>query len=301
MLIENTLFGTKDKVAEAIEVLQLMEPPEGYWVAFSGGKDSVTVKALCDMAKVKYEAHYSVTSVDPPELVRFIKDKYPDVSFDIPQDRNGKPITMWNLIPKEKAPPTRLMRYCCEELKESAGEGRLTVTGVRWAESSRRTKSQGHATSINTKGLDTDLGTKTAQGGIVLNMDNAESRELVESCYRHRNILLNPIIEWTDEEVWEFIHTYKVPYCELYDRGHKRLGCIGCPMGGAEGMKQQFAEYPKYEQAYLRAFKRMLDERNKNGLDTTKWDTPEAVMEWWLGDKTDKPIEGQIEMFEDKE
>ena len=73
----------------------------------------------------------------------FIRDKYPDVSRDIPHDKDGKPITMWNLIPKKKMPPTRLARYCCSVLKESAGKGRITVTGVRWAESARRKENQG--------------------------------------------------------------------------------------------------------------------------------------------------------------
>lgn len=143
-LKETMLDGTVvDKVQIAIDRYKAFEPEEGYFLAFSGGKDSVCIKALADMAGVKYDAHYSVTSVDPPELVAFIRDKYPDVSRDIPRDKNGKAITMWNLIPKKKMPPTRLARYCCSVLKESAGKGRITVTGVRWAESARRKENQG--------------------------------------------------------------------------------------------------------------------------------------------------------------
>ena len=147
-LKETMLDGTVvDKVQIAINRYKAFEPPEGYFLAFSGGKDSVCIKALADMAGVKYDAHYNVTSVDPPELVRFIKEKYPDVSRDIPHDTDEKPITMWNLIPKKKMPPTRLARYCCSVLKESAGIGRITVTGVRWAESLRRKENQGEINS----------------------------------------------------------------------------------------------------------------------------------------------------------
>lgn len=131
-----------DKVELAIERLKAYEPKEGYFLAFSGGKDSVVVKALLDMANVKYDAHYSITSVDPPELVRFVKS-FKDVQMDAPTYPNGKRITMWNLIPKKKFPPTRIARYCCEVLKESSGKGRVTVTGVRWAESPNRRKNQG--------------------------------------------------------------------------------------------------------------------------------------------------------------
>lgn len=146
MLKENTLFGERDKVAEAIQRLRSFEPEDGYYVAFSGGKDSQCIYHLCEMAGVKFDAHYSVTSVDPPELVRFIKDHYQNVKREIPHDKDGKPITMWNLIPKKGMPPTRLVRYCCAELKESSGKGRVTVTGVRWAESANRKNNQGVVT-----------------------------------------------------------------------------------------------------------------------------------------------------------
>lgn len=134
-----------DYVQRSIGRLKAFEPPEGYFVAFSGGKDSQCVYHLCEMAGVKFDAHYSITSVDPPELVRFIREKYPNVAMEIPHDKDGKPITMWNLIQKKLMPPTRLARYCCTTLKEKAGEGRVTVTGVRWAESNNRKENQGIA------------------------------------------------------------------------------------------------------------------------------------------------------------
>ena len=279
MLQEYTIFGVEDKVKNSINALRTFEPPEGYFVAFSGGKDSVVVKALCDIAGVKYDAHYNVTSVDPPELVQFIKDFHPDVKRDIPQDADGKPITMWNLIPKKSMPPTRLVRYCCQELKERNGKGRICVTGVRWAESVRRKNKHGLV---------------SIWGGTILNNDNDESREVLESCYRHKKTLLNPIINWEDEDVWEFIKTNKIPYCKLYDEGYTRLGCIGCPMNTAAAAAE-LEKYPKYKQAYLRAFERMLEERQKKGLKT-EWETADEVMEWWLTGKVEKPIDGQMEM-----
>ena len=137
-----------DRVETAIERLKAFEPPEGYWLAFSGGKDSVAIKALADMAGVKYEAHYQNTSVDPPELVQFIKT-FDDVQMDSPKDKDGNRITMWNLIPKKKMPPTRIVRYCCHELKEASGKGRLVITGVRWAESVKRRQNQGEVTIMD--------------------------------------------------------------------------------------------------------------------------------------------------------
>ncbi|MDO4861731.1 MAG: hypothetical protein Q3984_03585 [Eubacteriales bacterium] len=144
----------QEKVDKSIERLKAFEPPEGYYLAFSGGKDSVVCKALLEAAGVKYDATYRVTSVDPPELVRFIKEKHADVKREVPrysaddkrEEYAGKPVTMWNLIPRKLMPPTRLVRYCCASLKESGGDGRLTVTGVRWAESVNRKRNQGVVT-----------------------------------------------------------------------------------------------------------------------------------------------------------
>jgi phosphoadenosine phosphosulfate reductase len=107
-----------EKVQASIQRMKVFEPPEGYLLAFSGGKDSVVLKALADMSGVKYTAHYNVTSVDPPELVRFIREKYPDVAWEYPRYNDGKRITMWNLIPRKYLPPTRVVRYCCSNLKE---------------------------------------------------------------------------------------------------------------------------------------------------------------------------------------
>lgn len=274
-----------DRVETAIERLKAFEPPEGYRLAFSGGKDSVAIKALADMAGVKYEAHYQNTSVDPPELVQFIKT-FDDVQMDSPKDKDGNRITMWNLIPKKKMPPTRIVRYCCHALKETGGDGRLVITGVRWAESVKRRQNQGEVTIMDgTKenlmemGFDESVLNSTPYGGVVLNMDNAESKDIVSMCYRTRKTTVNPIIDWSNEDVWEFIHKYNVPYCHLYDEGYKRLGCIGCPM--STHAAEELERYPKYKQAYMRAFDRMLEERKQRGYDD-HWKTAEDVMAWWL-------------------
>jgi phosphoadenosine phosphosulfate reductase len=271
-LIEETLFGTVDKVQIAIDRLKAFEPADGYWLAFSGGKDSVVIKRLAQMAGVKFEAHYSVTSVDPPELVRFIKDAHPDVSFDIPHYKDGTPITMWNLIPKMRMPPTRVARYCCRMLKESSGIGRVTITGVRWAESTKRKQGR-NLINISDSG----------KLRITYNDENDESRRAVEQCYRTRKTLVNPIIDWSDEDVWEFIKSNQIPYCILYDQGFKRLGCIGCPIAGERREKIEFVKYPKYKSAYIRAFYRLVKRNNELGYAKfSNGETGEEIMDWWL-------------------
>jgi len=254
----------KDKVQVAIDRLREFEPPEGYYLAFSGGKDSLCIYHLAREAGVKFDAHYNLTTVDPPELVYFIRENYPDVIIDKPEK------TMWQLIIEKGTPPTRIMRYCCEQLKEKGGEGRICVTGVRWAESVRRK---------NTRKVIELYGKHK-----ILFNDNDEVRKLMENCQKKSKFILNPIIDWGNADVWEYIRSRGLKYCRLYDEGFKRLGCIGCPMSSAKQRLREFERWPKYKNIYLRTFDRMLQRRIERGLPTL-WASAEEVMRWWIHGK----------------
>lgn len=131
----------KDKERIAIERLMAFAPKDGdsYWVAYSGGKDSDCIRILAALANVPHELHHNHTTMDAPETVNYIRS-IPNVQVDYAHYADGTPKTIWNLIPRKKLPPTRIMRYCCSELKEWGGKGRLRVTGIRWEESVKRRK-----------------------------------------------------------------------------------------------------------------------------------------------------------------
>ena len=105
---------------------------------------------------------------------------------------------------------------------------------------------------------------------------------MLETCQIKGKHILNPIIDWTDKEVWDFIKLRNLPYCSLYDEGFTRLGCIGCPLSGPNGMKRDFERWPKYKDIYIRTFEKMNEVRKKEGLHTY-FETGEEVMEWWIG------------------
>ena len=136
---------------------------------------------------------------------------------------------------------------------------------------------------------------------MVLNYDDSEARRLVENCYRTLKTLVNPIADFTDDDVWEFIRKYNLSYCELYDEGWKRLGCVGCPLGGFASQRREFERWPHYRKMYVQAFQEMLDLRIAEGkIQHNKlWTDGEGIMRWWTGyDQGNNVDQTRIEEFE---
>lgn len=299
-----------NKVKAAITRLQTFAPKDGdkYHLCYSGGKDSDCIRILAALADVPHEIHHCLTTVDAPETVQYIKS-IPGVIIDKATYSDGSPKTMWNLIPKKKLPPTRLMRYCCSELKEWGGKGKLKITGVRYAESVARRKNGAEVKIIgkekttqkklNELGLDFALSPK---GGVLMNLDNEAARDqadFLHHCYRDRSVTILPIIDWEDSDVWEFLHHYGCEGNPLYQCCENRIGCIGCPIAGTRQQESDFRKYPKYRANYVRAFDRMLKVRAEAGMtNKVNWADGESVMRWWLCDTT---IDGQLSFFDDDE
>ena len=174
-------------------------------------------------------------------------------------------MSMWQLIEKKYIPPTRVVRYCCSVLKEGNGGGRIVVTGVRAEESAKRAKREIY---IPRK-------TKSGKG------------------------FLNPIIDWLDEDVWEYIHSNSIPYCELYDKGFSRIGCLLCPL--SSNQKKEAELYPKYAENYRRACVRGYNNSIKSG-HPRRWKDGNEMFEWWLnGDLKQKDNENLIDLFKEVE
>ena len=215
---------------------------------YSGGKDSDVMLELFRRSGVPFEVVNSHTTVDAPPTVYHIRDVFRDLEAQGIKATIHKPaLTMWQLIEKKKMPPTRIQRYCCEYLKENTVSNRFVATGVRWAESKKRK----NRAEVEPRGK------KDADKIILLN-DNDRKRALTERCEVKADMILNPIIDWPDADIWEFYWTECKRHNPLYSMGYYRVGCIGCPMAGKHRWKE-FSDFPTFRQAYTRAFGKMLD------------------------------------------
>ena len=94
--------------------------------------------------------------------------------------------------------------------------------------------------------------------------------------------VVNPIIDWKDDDVLDYAAVKKIPMNPLYCEGFHRVGCIGCPMASKTRI-MEFARYPRIKAAYIRAFDRMLEERRKRGLPF-QWQYGVDVFHWWMED-----------------
>jgi phosphoadenosine phosphosulfate reductase len=275
MLREKQLDGTVyDKSAIAIARIQTMAAIAGriyggYTVMVSGGKDSSVITDLAIRAGVKCKFESSWTGIEYPETVYFLRSEKARIeaagySFEciIPRDRDGKQITMWRLIEKNGF-PSRYMRFCCERLKEAAGQHAYCILGIRWAESAKRKAGR----FIH----------ETAGRTMMTNNDNEAVRRMSEHCMKKHKHMLNPIIEWSDDEVWEYIRERGLPYNSLYDNGHTRVGCIGCPM---RANRKELEENPRYAALYQKAAGRFLETRAKNREGYRK--DAHAYYSWWV-------------------
>ncbi len=262
----------QEKIMHSINLLRKAEklalvydPENGFYNTFSGGKDSQCLYHIVKLAGVRHKTHMNLTSVDPPEVIRFVRTQYPDVELIKPKD------SIFNLAVKMKILPTMRVRWCCAEYKETAGAGKVTLIGIRHAESTRRAKR--NEVEINNRKFSGNLDEleeyrkennhirrgRKPKGYKEVTIVNADG-ERVLGCIRGKeSLLISPIINWSDDDVWTFLNALDIAHCELYDQGFHRIGCICCPMSPAKQKRRDIERYPHVKRGWIKAIKAIRD------------------------------------------
>jgi phosphoadenosine phosphosulfate reductase len=208
----------------------------------------------------------NLTSVDPPEVIRFVKQHYPEVELIKPK------MSIYDMAKKKGCLPTRHVRWCCEEFKEKFGADKVTLIGIRREESSRRAKRS-----------EVEMRSRKFSGSF----DQwSEHHEKMVTCVGGKDkILVSPILHWTSRDVWEFLNSNGIPHCSLYDKGYKRIGCILCPMSGHKQKVREIRDFPYVKTNWIKAIEWL---RENKWTDTSLSEDSEMAFNWWISGKSFK-------------
>lgn len=212
-----------EKIQSAYKILRLAEKEaqakgEAVEIAYSGGKDSDVLLQLAKESGIKYRAIYKNTTIDPKGTIEHIRA----MGAEIIQPKQS----FFKLI-ERRGYPSFLRRFCCDELKEYKILS-VACVGVRREESQKRAKMY----------------------------DSFEKCRMYKRGERVRQYY--PIIDWTLEDLREFINDRKLQLAKPYYNEHgeldlsRRLGCMGCPLPANRSV-QDFKDNPALTRAWLKA------------------------------------------------
>lgn len=222
---KNKMSDLTKKIDRAIHLLRQIPRDKGpIELAYSGGKDSDCILRLAQMAGIPFDAIYKNTTIDPPGTIAHCKE-------------NGvriiNPNTPFLKLIERIGFPTRFRRFCCSELKEYKIHD-VCIQGMRREESRKRAERYKEPVVCRFYG----------------------------SKKNHVQMFL-PLLEWTNDDVAEFIDRENIKCHQLYYRGgqfdvNQRLGCIGCPLAKDRGLSN-FKLYPKMMKRWIVAIDRYMD------------------------------------------
>lgn len=247
---------SRNKTDAAIAILKDNEPPEGYYFADSGGKDSCVTRDILIKSGVKFDAHYNVSPIDPPQIYDFLKEHHPDTQWEY--NARG----WWRMV-ETKGLPMRKARWCCKVIKEAGGSGRMVVVGNRGDESRNRKKQP------------------------YINADYNDNTKLLV-----RPILLfsdEDVWEYIRLHSIDYCYLYdEGAKRKGYGEGYfKRLGCVLCPFSRNIAREEEY--FPKVVENWKRVCQRLVDATKVQGYKTktgkpvkNKFETGEEMYKWWV-------------------
>lgn len=291
LVLRNKIQHSVELIRKAEKLALIYDPENGFYNTFSGGKDSQALYYIVKMSGVKFQTHMSLTSVDPADVIRFVKTQYPSVI------RHKPKVSIYKKAVEKGILPTMTKRWCCKEYKEIGGAGKVKLIGIRSEESVKRSKRR-----------EVEVSAKKFSGNIeefkewsnkqierkkkrtLKNQDEFSVKNDNEiRCINGKDsILISPIFDWTQKDVWFFLNNViKAPHCKLYDEGQTRIGCIMCPMSSLKQIQKDIEKYPYVRKKWIEAIKEMrrngiFDYKYTDNPNATEDEIAENIFDYWI-------------------
>jgi phosphoadenosine phosphosulfate reductase len=203
-----SLTTLEEKVAKSREVLKeaLDRFPGKIALAWTGGKDSTTtlhlLRDLCG-GQVPIPILNIDTSVKFKEIYAFRDQVAKDWALDLRIERNDQALKEIKIAEDKQECCLRLKAEVIAQAILKYGWQAL-ITGLRWDEQPDRSKVD-YFEHLNTP----------------------------------PHFRVQPILHFTELDIWQYIKNYQVPYCVLYKKGYRSLGCEPCTKLGQAGRAER--------------------------------------------------------------
>lgn len=290
--LRNKIQHSVELIRKAEKLALIYDPENGFYNTFSGGKDSQALYYIVKMSGVKFQTHMSLTSVDPADVVRFVKTQYPSVIRQKPQKSIYKKAVEIGLL------PTMTKRWCCKEYKEGGGAGKVKLIGIRSEESVKRSKRNEVEVSAKKFSGNIEEFKKWSKKQIeskkkrtLKNQDefSVKNDNEVRCINGKDSIIISPIFNWTQKDVWYFLNNIiKAPHCKLYDEGQTRIGCIMCPMSSLNQIQKDIKKYPYVKKKWIDTIKEIRRERKlyvykfTDNPNATEDEIAKNIFDYWI-------------------
>lgn len=289
--LRNKIQHSVELIRKAEKLALIYDPENGFYNTFSGGKDSQALYYIVKMSGVKFQTHINFTSIDPADVVRFVKTQYPSVIRHKPQK------SIYKMAIEKGILPTMIRRWCCQEYKEIGGAGKVKLIGIRSEESVKRSKRNEVEVSAkkfsgNIEGFKewSNKQIERKKKRTLKNQDefSAKNDNEVRCINGKDSIIISPTFNWTQKDVWYFLNNIiKAPHCKLYDEGQERIGCILCPMASLKQIQKDIEKYPYVKKKWVNAIKEMMrnekfDYKYTNNPNATEDEIAENIFDYWI-------------------
>lgn len=278
---EQSLLNRSLKLIKSFEKPALHRNPKGFIVGYSGGKDSDVLVHLFRRAGVKFSVVHNHTTLDFPETVYYVRRKFHEWELQGIDCNIYMPNTnFWSLCLQKLMLPSRKVRFCCDNFKErDIPELRFALRsfGVRKAESIKRSVNRD---SIETRNRADYKDLKK------YHFDNLEDVRQTGACYINNYFFLNPLADWGDDYLWDYIYSEKVEVNPKYADGYERIGCALCPLAKTCQRQREAKDYPKYTQRYIKLADDIIQRRKALKLSNKyNFKTGQEYFDIWMNNE----------------